>query len=160
LGIGTILGGLILGAWGGFRKRIYSMLAGGILAALSILLVAFVPQSALLLGVAGFFVLGCAFPFLDGPLDAILQAKVAPEMQGRVFSFLMSAGKLMLPFGLLISGQLTEQLGVRFWYFIAGGGWLLINLVSFFLPVVVNIEEEHKAMVQVAVSGNLNQPET
>jgi MFS family permease len=81
-------------------------------------------------------------------------------MQGRVFSFLMSAGKLMLPFGLLISGQLTEQFGVRFWYFIAGGGWLLINLVSFFLPVVVNIEEEYKAVVEVLVGGHVKKQET
>lgn len=142
LGVGTIAGGLVLGAWGGFQKRIVSMLAGGIVAALAVLAVAFTPGSLFLLAVSGFFILGCAVPFLDGPLFAILQSRVIPDMQGRVIAFLMSAGKLMLPFGLLIAGQVSERTGARTWFFVAGAGWLLINIVAFNLKVIVNIEEE------------------
>jgi len=142
IGIGVILGGIILGAWGGFKNRIHTTLVGGIVAALSILIVAFAPSKALLIGVTGFFMLGIALPFLDGPLDVILQSKVSPEMQGRVFSFLMSAGKLALPLGLFVSGQLAVIIGVRFWFFVGGVGWLLINIIGFNVPVLVNMEEE------------------
>jgi len=81
---------------------------------------------------------------VDGPIFAILQANVAPEIQGRVISFLLSAGKVAGPLGLLIAGFLTEWIDVRFWFYFAGGGWILLNVLGLSSRALRNIEEERQ----------------
>jgi DHA3 family macrolide efflux protein-like MFS transporter len=67
-------------------------------------------------------------------------------------SLLIGTGKLAAPLGLLIAGPLTEWVGVRTWFFVAGGGWLLLNLVAFTIPALVNLEEERKTNGQVVMA--------
>ena len=78
--------------------------------------------------------------FTDGPFGAILQARVAPEVQGRVFSVVMSIIKLATPVALLLSGQLVELWGIRFWYLTAGILLVLINLAAFGNRAIINLE--------------------
>ncbi len=82
-GIGMVAGGLILGAWGGFRRRILTSMFGLVAMGLAILLVGFVPASAFWLAVGLMLVVGFMNPIVNGPLLAVVQAVVAPEMQGR-----------------------------------------------------------------------------
>jgi DHA3 family macrolide efflux protein-like MFS transporter len=49
---------------------------------------------------------GLTIPMVDGPLLAILQAIVAPDLQGRVFTLLGSLSKGMAPLSLLIAGPI------------------------------------------------------
>ena len=44
------------------------------------------PPAAFLLGLGGMFFAAFMYPLTNGPLQSLLQANVAPEMQGRVFT--------------------------------------------------------------------------
>jgi DHA3 family macrolide efflux protein-like MFS transporter len=84
MGTGMLIGTLIMSAWGGGRRKIYTLLAAGFVGSLFLSGVAW-RASIPLLAVCGF---GFMFtiPFLDGSSQAIWQIKVAPDMQGRVFA--------------------------------------------------------------------------
>jgi DHA3 family macrolide efflux protein-like MFS transporter len=144
LGAGVIAGGIILGAWGGFRRRIVTTITGGVMAGLGILLVAFAPANAFWFALGGFALSGVSMAFIDGPIFALMQANVAPEMQGRVMSFLMSAGKLATPFALLIAGPVADLAGIRFWFYLAGAGGVLVHLAGAAVPAILTIEEQSK----------------
>jgi DHA3 family macrolide efflux protein-like MFS transporter len=80
-GIGIILGGLLLGIWGGFKRRILTTLVGLVGLGIGTLIIGFTPASFLIMAVAAMFLVGFMQPITNGPLLAVLQAVVAPEMQ-------------------------------------------------------------------------------
>jgi DHA3 family macrolide efflux protein-like MFS transporter len=139
-GIGVVLGGLLLSVWGGFKQRILTSLMGVVGTGAGILLMGLAPASAYALALAGIFVVGIAVSMVDGPLMALIQAKVAPEMQGRVFTLLVSAVKLASPLSLVIAGPVADWLGVRVWYWIAGVGCLLLGAGAFSIRSVIDME--------------------
>jgi DHA3 family macrolide efflux protein-like MFS transporter len=79
----------------------------------------------------------------NGPLGALLQSIVRPDMQGRVMSLANSASTAMTPIGLLIAGPVSDLVGIRSWYWIAGLISLLMGLAGFFIPAVMNVEDNH-----------------
>jgi DHA3 family macrolide efflux protein-like MFS transporter len=144
LGIGIVLGGLILSAWGGFRRRILTTIAGFTGIGLGVLVLGLVPSSAYWLALGAIFIVGVAISMTDGPLMAVIQASVAPEMQGRVFTLLMSAVKAASPVSLIIAGPIADLVGVRVWYIVAGVACLLMGVGGFFMPAVVHLEENNR----------------
>jgi DHA3 family macrolide efflux protein-like MFS transporter len=144
LGIGIVLGGLILSAWGGFRRRILTTIAGFTGIGLGVLILGLVPSSAYSLALGAIFIVGVAISMTDGPLMAVIQASVAPEMQGRVFTLLISAVKIASPLSLVIAGPIADLLGVRIWYVVAGVACLLMGVAGFFMPAVVHLEENNR----------------
>jgi DHA3 family macrolide efflux protein-like MFS transporter len=62
-------------------------------------------------------------------------------MQGRVFTVVMSMAGAISPLSLAVGGPLADWLGVRALYFVAGIALLLLSLVSWFSPVILNLEE-------------------
>jgi len=48
---------------------------------------------------------------IDGPVFAILQSAVAPEMQGRVITVFMSLITLVVPFGMIFGGVFADRFG-------------------------------------------------
>jgi DHA3 family macrolide efflux protein-like MFS transporter len=141
IGIGVIAGGLFLGVWGGFKRRIVTSMAGLIGIGAGALLLGLTPASTFWLAVAAMFVLGFANPVTNGPLLAAVQAAVAPEMQGRVFTLIMSVAGAMAPLGLLLGGPLADAFGVRFWYILGGAGSLAMALAAFLTPAVIHLED-------------------
>jgi len=109
LGIGTILGGLTLSAWGGFKNRILTSLGALTVSGGAVLMVGIAPANGYMLALVGMAVFGFLNPMINGPLFAVMQAKVEPEIQGRVFSLLQAGGSFASPLGLMIAG-LTNQL--------------------------------------------------
>jgi MFS transporter, DHA3 family, macrolide efflux protein len=87
------------------------------------------------------FLAGLMIPFIDGPINAILQATVAPEMQGRVFTMVGSLISITSPFSLSIAGPVSDALGLQMWYVVAGVLCGMIGLAGFFIPALVGIEE-------------------
>ena len=141
LGIGMLIGGVILSLWGGFRRRIYTTLMGIVTTGFSLLLMGFVPADLFFLALVSVFVTGLAVPLVDGPMMAILQAKVEPEIQGRVFTLMGSLLSLTVPFGLLLAGPLSDLVNLQVWYLLAGLACVVLGIAMFFIPDVVNIEE-------------------
>jgi DHA3 family macrolide efflux protein-like MFS transporter len=102
--VGTVLGGLILGAWGGFKRKIITAQLGLILTGVSAVVVGIVPQGLFWVGLAANTTMGLLLPIINGSFGATLQGTIAPEMQGRVFAFILSAAMLVSPLALMIAG--------------------------------------------------------
>ncbi|HCB01716.1 MAG TPA: MFS transporter, partial [Anaerolineae bacterium] len=82
--IAAVIGGIIMSAWGGFKRRSHGVLVGWIISGAGIAILG-------LVGGVPVWILGIALsaivvPLVNGSNQAIWQAKVAPDVQGRVFS--------------------------------------------------------------------------
>jgi DHA3 family macrolide efflux protein-like MFS transporter len=147
-GAGAILGGLLLGVWGGFKKRMVSVVVGGTFGGIGILFTAIGPSDALWMALFGFGLFGFTMAFVDGPLMAILQAKVAPDMQGRVFSLLMSLTRIAAPIGLLAAGPISDLIDIRIWFLFGGAMVAILSLAALFVPTILNIEQNSNHIKQ------------
>ncbi len=143
-GVGVVAGGLILSAWGGFKRRIVTTIVGLLGIGLGTLIIGLTPGTAFGLGVAGMFVAGLMNPITNGPLFAVLQDVVEPGMQGRVFNVLGSMSVAMSPLGLAIAGPLADTWGAQAWFIIGGVGCIAMAIFAFFVPDVIHLEDEKK----------------
>ncbi len=143
VGVGFVIGGLLLSAWGGFERRIYTMMIGMAIGGLSLAALGFTPAAMFWMALMSIFVFGLTVPLIDGPFAAILQASVAPEMQGRVFTLVGSLLNLTSPIGLIIAGPVSDRLGLQVWYVVGGLLTAVAGLVGLVMPVIVNIEENN-----------------
>ncbi len=142
-GFGVIAGGVILGVWGGFKKKVATSMTGIIGIGIGITLVGVAPPAAFGLALGGMAFAGLMNPITNGPLGALLQTIVRPDMQGRVMALVNSAATAMTPLGLLIAGSVSDVIGIRAWYWIAGIITLLMGAAGFFIPAVMNVENNH-----------------
>jgi len=127
--------------WGGFKRRIFTSLMGLVGLGLGFVILGFTPANAFWLALAGTLVAAVMIPITNGPILAVLQVAVAPEMQGRVFTLVGSVSAAMSPIGLLIAGPVADALGVQSWYILGGVTCVLMGLVAFFVPAIVRLEE-------------------
>ena len=144
-GVGIIIGGLVLGAWGGFKKRIHTSLVGMVGLGVGISLIGLAPANLFWLAVVGGFIGGSMIAMVNGPVRAILQIAVAPDMQGRVMSLIVSLATAMTPLGLMLAGPLADQFGVRPWFIVAGVATILVGLTGFFIPALLAVEDGRSA---------------
>ncbi len=151
---GAISGGLLLGVWGGFQRRIYTTLFGLFGVGAGVLLLGLTPATLLPLAIAAIFVTGLMMSLANGPLLAILQATVAPEMQGRIFMLVHSGAGLMSPIGLTLAGPFSELLGVRVWFITGGIVTMLAALIGILNPVVVTVEDSASQPVPASTPGH------
>jgi DHA3 family macrolide efflux protein-like MFS transporter len=147
-GVGVVAGGVLLGVWGGFKRRIVTSMMGLILLGLGALAIGFVPATMFWLAVGLMFVVGAMNPLVNGPLFAVIQIVVAPEMQGRVFTLISSFANAMTPIGLIIAGPVADRLGVQTWYIIGGLITALLGVGAFFIPAIMHIEDRSKTAEQ------------
>ena len=140
-GIGAVLGGITLSLWGGFKKRILTVLTSVIVSGLCYILLSALPPSLFTIAIIALFLGGFTAPFGDGPFSAILQSCTAPELQGRVWTISNTIFGAATPLGLLIAGPVTDILGIRFWYIAGGIGSVIIGITFMLIPAVMNIEK-------------------
>jgi DHA3 family macrolide efflux protein-like MFS transporter len=146
MGVGVIVGGVALSAWGGFKRRIYTTMMGVIGIGVSVSLVGLTPINATWLAVAGMFGLGLMEVLANGPLFAVMQSVVEPGMQGRVLSLAGSLAMAMSPLSLLIAGPVSDALGLRTWYLLGGIASLAIGVIGFFIPALKRLEDGRGAL--------------
>jgi DHA3 family macrolide efflux protein-like MFS transporter len=159
-GIGVVVGGLTLSAWGSFRRRVITSLLGLLLLGTVMSLIGFAPGWAFWLAVFLMFVAGFCNPIINGPLFAVIQAVVAPDMQGRVFTLMASVSSAMTPLGLLIAGPTADLFGVRSWYVVGGVITALLGVGAFFVPAILHIEEDRRSVeTQVSSEAQTRYPE-
>lgn len=161
---GGIGGGLLLSVWGGPKRRIHGVLTGMILAAISQQMLMGIGKQAAIWAIAGFF--GALFiPILNGSNQAIWQAKVEPDLQGRVFSVRRLIAQITAPIAMLMAGPLADKIfepamssdsvmssafgwlvgtgpgsGMALMLVIAGVLGVLVGLGGYMFPIVRNVE--------------------
>ena len=158
LGVGLILGGAALGAWGGFRQRIVTTLAGLIALGAAVIAVGLTPASSFLWALVSMSCVGLVVPLVNGPVYAILQATIAPDYQGRVFSLIGSLAGAAAPVGLILAAPVAEIVGVGAWYLAAGIACVAMGIGGLFSTALMRIEdpaaEETESMRASAPAGS------
>ena len=146
MGIGMIVGGALLGVWGGFERKILTSMIGLMGMGAGTLILALAPSSALPLGVGGALLVGLMTPITMGPFFAVIQSTVEPDMQARVLSLLSSVGTGMTPIGLMIAGPVADRVGIQAWFLLGGSLCVLMGVTGLLIPAVMNIEEKRCAL--------------
>ena len=140
-GIGVILGGSLLGIWGGFKRKIVTTFVGLFGLGAGVLILALAPPTTILWAVVASLIYGTMQPITNGPIGAIMQSTVAPDMQARVGSLLGSMASGMAPIGLLIAGPISDRVGIQTWFLIGGILCMFMAIIGFFIPALMKIEE-------------------
>jgi DHA3 family macrolide efflux protein-like MFS transporter len=164
--IGGVIGGLLIGLWGGFKRRMHSILLGEALTGLFCLLLFGLGRSLAAWVIVS--VIGGIFPsFTNGASQAIWQSKVAPDVQGRVFSARRMIAWSMGPVTPILAGVLADYVtepamqsqtwlaslfgplvgvgpgsGMAVQFILTGIAYMLaVGIVFLFVPVVRNLED-------------------
>ncbi len=144
-GVGLVVGGLILSAWGGFHRRIVTMLLGIIGTGIGVVLVGLTPASFFALAPIGLFFGAAMNALCNGSAFAVLQGVVTPEMQGRVFTVVSSLCGAMTPLSMAIAGPLADAVGVRTLYIVGGAAQVVLGAGAFFVPAIMHIEDNRRS---------------
>jgi DHA3 family macrolide efflux protein-like MFS transporter len=145
-GIGIIAGGMALGVWGGFRRRMLTSLTGLIGLGLGFVLLGVTPATMFWMALTSTVLTAVMSAMTNGPLMAVLQTTVAPELQGRVFTLMASMATAISPLGLAVAGPVADRLGVQIWYIVGGAVCTAMGIFAFFVPSITRMEEHPRAM--------------
>jgi DHA3 family macrolide efflux protein-like MFS transporter len=137
-----VLGGLILGIWGGSTRRIRTAMLALLFLGLTITIIGLTPPTAFILAIGAFFFIGLLNSMANASFLAILQTTVSSEMQGRIFTLTMSGSMAMSPLGLAIAGPIADYFGVQIWFLFTGIVMTIIGLSAFFIPTLMNVEDQ------------------
>lgn len=169
--LGGVLGGLLMSAWGGPRRLVNGVLMGWALSGMSMIIVGF--GRGLPLWAAGLFVGSVLIPVINGSNQAIWQAKVAPDVQGRVFSIRRLIAWISNPLSQLTAIPLADRLlgpamleggslaplfgplvgtgpgaGLSLLFILVGLTASLVGLAGYLVPAIRNVDEilpDHQA---------------
>jgi hypothetical protein len=164
-GSGLLAGGLAMSIWGGPRPRIYGVLGFEIMCGFT-LIAAGIRPSLVVLTVAAFLFF-FSLQIINGSAVAILQAKVAPDVQGRIFSLCGMIASSSAPLAFLLAGPLADRVfeplllvhgvlansvgriigvgpgrGIGLMFIISGLLTILLGIGGFFHPKLKNLEKE------------------
>jgi MFS family permease len=104
--IGGVVGGIAMSAWGGFKRRVHGVLAGWIVSSFFLGLMGLTMKLPFWIAMSALSTV--LIPLINGSNQAIWQSKVAPDVQGRVFSARTLIAWLTNPISPLIAGTLAD----------------------------------------------------
>lgn len=107
-GVGGLIGGLLMGVWGGPRVKVRGLFVSLVLAGLVGSTVFAVSRAVPGMMVGALIFLFC-MPILNGCSQAVWQRKVAPEVQGKVFAARRVLAQALYPVSLLVAGPLADR---------------------------------------------------
>jgi len=167
LGIGGLAGGLVASTWGGPQKHLVRAAIGGI----AVYTLGIIIAGSRIHPV--FPALGLAFnvfvvAIVQSISNAIWQLKVAPEVQGRVFSLRFMLATIITPLAYLAAGPLADQVfeplmreggalartvlgsllgtgpgrGIGLIYVLSGALLILLSALAYLHPRIRRLEEE------------------
>ncbi len=140
LDLGAIIGGVIIGVWGGTRPRIHTILPGVIIGGVFLAVIG-LAQSPVVMA-AAMFLMMLPLPMSNAVSMSLIQAKVPPDIQGRVFAALGQMSMVLIPLSYLLIGPLADQVvepavGKTGWESVAplvgsstGSGYALLILIA------------------------------
>jgi len=108
-GVGGVAGGVILSIWGGPKRRVHGVLLGMALTGVLGQLVLGLGQGLVMWSAGAFFSMFFS-AFVNGSNQAIWQAKVPPEIQGKVFATRRLIAQISAPVAMLAAGPLADRL--------------------------------------------------
>lgn len=106
-GCGLLLGGILMSAWGGPKKRIHGVLAFTAFA--GVMLAGHGLRADIWFLSAMGFLFFISLPVMNASQDAIWQTKVPPALQGRCFAIQRVLSEAAMPIGFCIAGPLADR---------------------------------------------------
>ena len=128
-GIGIVIGGIIMGLWGGFSRKLITSALGWMGVGITSIITGIIPGSAFNVMVASMFFCSVGIAIGSASLEAFYQSSIPVAFQGRVFSVLNTLDNLSVPFGLLIAVILGDNISIQFWYIMMGVSHLLLGIL-------------------------------
>ena len=172
--IAGVVGGVLMSAWGGFKRRVHGVLFGWILSGLGMSIIGL--AGGLPVWITGIAITSVVIALVNGSNQAIWQSKVAPDLQGRVFASRRLIAWITNPLSPIIGGTLADfvlepaaragtGLPAAFAWLVgtgpgAGMGLLivfcglistLVGLAGYFVPSIYNAEvilPDHDALAK------------
>jgi MFS transporter, DHA3 family, macrolide efflux protein len=177
--VGAVVGGIGMSVWGGFKRRVHGVLGGWIMSGIGFALLGLGQTLPV-------WVIMAAFASLVGPLvnasnQSIWMAKVAPDVQGRVFSarrliawstqpvspiiggvladFILEpamkgTGTLATVFGPLVGN--TSGSGMSLLIFLCGLGAAVVGAAGYYFSAIRNAEDilpDHDTLEKVGTEA-------
>lgn len=136
--VGMLAGGLLLGLFGNYKKRVLLITASIFMMGASLTVSGLLPSSGFAVFTLCCAVMGLSVPFYSGVQTALFQAKIQPEYLGRVFSLTGSILSLAMPVGLIFSGIFADRIGVNHWFLISG---IFIMGIAVLCPMISEIRK-------------------
>jgi DHA3 family macrolide efflux protein-like MFS transporter len=162
--IAAVVGGVIMSAWGGFRRRINGIIWGWTLSSLFGMAI-FGFGRGLSVWIPTVMVLTIFGPLINSSSQSIWQSKVAPDVQGRVFSARRLIAWTAQPISPLIAGSLADYVlepamktptslshllgpwfgtgpgaGMGILISLCGLGAAMVGLLGYLIPVIRNVD--------------------
>ena len=163
LSIGGVVGAILIGVWGGFKRRIDTIMIAMILVLIATMVFG-TNQTPLVMG-ATLFMAMMGVAGANTMWMTLLQSKVPGDMQGRVFAIFTQLTLVLTPVGYLLIGPLADQVftplasapawkegapGIMFGvgaaggmgglFTISGGLALIVTSITYSLPSVRHME--------------------
>ncbi len=104
--VGGVVGGLVMSAWGGPKRLVHGVVFGWAFTGLA--QAVFGAGQIVPVWLAAGFAMALVGPIINGSNQAIWQAKVAPDVQGRVFAIRRLIAWVSTPLAQLIAGPLAD----------------------------------------------------
>ena len=123
---GMTAGGLLMGTWGGFKRRTVTLVVG--LAAFGALAAGMGLSRAFPLYLVLMLFYGVALTMVQTAVTTLLQARAKPEMQGRIFGLMGSMYSGFLPIGMAVFGPLADAVPLQAIMVFSGAALLLMAL--------------------------------
>ena len=137
---GGVVGGVLISAWGGLKRlRIYGVLLPILAVSLGLTLLGV--ASTLWLAALAMFVVALTGPIMNAHSQAIWQAQVPPELQGRVFSVRRLIAQFISPLSVALAGLLAARFPVGALLLILAGLLLALLLAQLFNPALRRVED-------------------
>ena len=152
-----------MSAWGGFNRRSHGVLLGWVLSGIGIAIIGF--AGGLPIWITGMALSSIVIPLVNGSNQAIWQSKVAPDLQGRIFSARRLIAWFTNPISPIIAGTLADFVlepaaraqtglpasfawlvgtgpgaGMGLLIVICGIASAIIGLAGYFIPAIYNAE--------------------
>lgn len=139
--VGMLLGGLILGVWGGTKNKIVTMVGSIFVFGAITLCMGLLPPTGFWAFAALTLAGGLSAPFFNSLFMTLLQEKVPPEQMGRVFSITGSLQSLAGPVGLALAGFAAEGLGISHFFLLGGAMVLVCGVLGCVVPSIRNLDK-------------------
>ena len=130
--VGMTLGGVAVAWWGGLRNRVHTVLL--VTALFAVFNVGLGLSTSMWLFFGFMFLIGLGVPFFSTPTMTVLQERVEPERQGRVFGFVGIVMAVAMPLGMSVFGPLADRYSVESLLVTAGAALLLVVVTAVVLP--------------------------
>ncbi|MFZ2358186.1 MAG: MFS transporter [Anaerolineae bacterium] len=104
--IGGVAGGVVMSIWSGFKRRVNGVLLGWMISSLGLMVIGV--GQGLPIWLPAMFVTSLVSPLVNTSNQAIWQSKVAPDVQGRVFSARRLIAWFTNPISPIIAGVLAD----------------------------------------------------